>query len=68
MYIFIVSPDGLGNAVIELPLLEAFRFSMLNQGALDWPGIAYAALWAVAVFGFGVLNFARMERRFADVL
>jgi lipopolysaccharide transport system permease protein len=49
-------------------LLEAFRWSLLNRGELNWGGLGYSAAIVVAVFIFGTFAFKRMERRFADVI
>ena len=49
-------------------LLEAFRWSILNRGALHPAMIGYAALVSVGVFLFGAFAFRRMERKFADVI
>lgn len=49
-------------------LLEAFRWSLLGQGTLDWPALAFSTVSAVAAFWAGTIVFARMERRFADVI
>lgn len=50
------------------PLLEAFRWSLLGRGWMDWPHLAYAALVAMLLALVGVYSFKRMERRFADVI
>jgi lipopolysaccharide transport system permease protein len=49
-------------------LLEAFRWSLLGRGQLDWTAVAYAAGATVAVFAFAAFAFRRMERTFADVI
>jgi lipopolysaccharide transport system permease protein len=49
-------------------LLEAFRWSILGHGELNWPAVTYSAVAVVALFVFGTFSFKRMERRFADVI
>jgi lipopolysaccharide transport system permease protein len=49
-------------------LLEAFRRSLLGEGVLSGPALAYSAITAVLMFWVGAKVFRRMERRFADVL
>jgi lipopolysaccharide transport system permease protein len=49
-------------------LLEAFRWSLLNRGELNWGYLAYSAAVVFATFIFGTFAFKRMERRFADVI
>jgi lipopolysaccharide transport system permease protein len=49
-------------------LLDAFRWSLLGRGQLDWAAVGYAAACVVVVFLFGIYSFKKMERRFADVI
>lgn len=49
-------------------LLEAFRWSMLGRGSVDWSAVGYSSLFVVVAFVFGAFSFKRMERRFADVI
>src|SRR5262249_16377872 len=49
-------------------VLEAFKWSMLGEGQVDWKYLGYSALVAVAVFLWGAFTFKRMERKFADVV
>jgi lipopolysaccharide transport system permease protein len=49
-------------------LLQAFRWSLLGKGEMEWGYVAYSAAAVVAVFAFGVLAFKRMERKFADII
>lgn len=51
-----------------VPLLEAFRWSVLGVGTVPWGGLAYAAVVSLLVLVGGALVFRRMERRFADVI
>ncbi len=50
------------------PLLEAFRWSLLGVGELEWGYLAYAAAMAGLAFAVGAFVFKRMERKFADVI
>jgi len=49
-------------------LLEAFRWSLLGRGQLDWLTIAYSAAATIAIFAFAAFAFRKMERTFADVI
>ncbi len=49
-------------------LLEAFRWSLLGRGQLDWLAIAYSAAATIAVFAFAAFAFRKMEKTFADVI
>jgi lipopolysaccharide transport system permease protein len=48
--------------------LEALRASILGRPLPGWEGLALSAGMAVALMGFGMASFKRMERRFADVI
>jgi lipopolysaccharide transport system permease protein len=49
-------------------LLEAFRWSVLGCGQLNWGAVGYASVCVVFVFIFGAYSFKKMERKFADVI
>lgn len=49
-------------------LLEAFRWSMIGRGELNWGYVTYFAIFAVVVFVGGAFAFKKMERKFADVI
>ncbi len=49
-------------------LLEAFRWSVLGDGEVQWGYVAYSAIFAVAIFIGGAFSFKKMERKFADVI
>jgi lipopolysaccharide transport system permease protein len=49
-------------------LLEAFRWSLLGHGQLQWQYVAYAAAVTAVTFVWGAYSFKRMEQRFADVI
>ena len=51
-----------------VPVLEAFRWSLLGRGSLDVPSLGWAAGLIAVVFGLGLFSFKRMERKFADVI
>jgi lipopolysaccharide transport system permease protein len=50
------------------PVLEGFRWSLLNTSMPDWRFVGYSAAMAVALLVSGAFAFKRMERRFADVI
>lgn len=47
-------------------IIEAFRSILLKQ-QIDWRSLGLSSLVAVTIFVFGLLNFCRTERRFADI-
>lgn len=49
-------------------LLDAFRWSVLGRGQLNWSAVGYAAACVIVIFLFGVYSFKKMERKFADVI
>ncbi len=49
-------------------LLNAFRWSILGRGEVNWGYVAFAALVSVAAFVVGALAFKSMEGKFADVI
>jgi lipopolysaccharide transport system permease protein len=49
-------------------LLEAFRWSVMGRGTINWVAVGYAAGVVVVVFVFGAFEFKKMERKFADVI
>lgn len=49
-------------------LLEAFRWSLLGRGQMEWTSLLYAAVVSVLVFLAGAAMFKKMERKFADVI
>jgi lipopolysaccharide transport system permease protein len=49
-------------------LLEAFRWSLLGTGHLQWGYVAYSGALAVLLLVGGAFAFKRMERKFADVI
>jgi lipopolysaccharide transport system permease protein len=48
--------------------LQAFRWSILGVGELPMQELAISAGISAALLVFGVVNFKRMERRFADII
>ena len=49
-------------------LLEAFRWSLLGSGEVNWGYVVYSAVFALALFAIGAFAFKKMERKFADVI
>jgi lipopolysaccharide transport system permease protein len=47
-------------------VIGAFRSTLLNH-AIDWHALGLSTLVALTLFVFGLYNFRRVERRFADV-
>ncbi|HEX3447062.1 MAG TPA: ABC transporter permease [Isosphaeraceae bacterium] len=49
-------------------LLNAFRWSLLGEGALSLPALAYSTVTAALFFWCGAIVFKQQERNFADVI
>lgn len=49
-------------------LLEAFRWSLLGSGEVNWGYVMYSAIFALVLFTVGAFAFKKMERKFADVI
>jgi lipopolysaccharide transport system permease protein len=49
-------------------LLEAFRWSLLGTGEINWGYVIYSSFFALALFAIGAFAFKKMERKFADVI
>jgi lipopolysaccharide transport system permease protein len=49
-------------------LLGAFRWSLLGEGSLSLPALAYSTATAALLFWFGARVFKQQERNFADVI
>ena len=49
-------------------LLDAFRWSLIGTGTLQWGYVIYSAVISVGAFIGGAFAFKKMERRFADVI
>lgn len=50
------------------PVLQGFRWAVLNTDPPSWPAVGYAAGVLVAFTAAGLLTFTRMERSFVDVI
>jgi lipopolysaccharide transport system permease protein len=64
-------PERLRDIYLLNPLaglIEAFRWSVLGRGNVDWSSVAYAGVCSVLVFLAGALAFRSMEKKFADVI
>jgi lipopolysaccharide transport system permease protein len=49
-------------------LLDAFRWSLLGRGELNWGAVLYSAAFTLLCFVGGAFAFKKMERKFADVI
>jgi lipopolysaccharide transport system permease protein len=49
-------------------LLEAFRWSLLGEGTLSLPALAYSVAAAALALWVGAIVFKQKEREFADVI
>jgi lipopolysaccharide transport system permease protein len=48
-------------------VVVGFRYALLGSAA-SWPVMGVSLGVSLALFGFGLLIFRRMERRFADII
>jgi len=75
-----VSPVGFSSSVIPeqwrllyslnpvVGVIDGFRWCILGGDDLYWPGVLTSAAVTLILLWFGVRQFRRMERRFADLL
>ena len=60
------------KAVLELnpltPIFEAFKYSCLGCGTLDWGGLLYSTLFMLVTLSLSVIIFSRVERNFMDTV
>jgi lipopolysaccharide transport system permease protein len=50
------------------PILEAFKYSCMGCGALNWGGLLYSFIFMIVMLFFGVVIFSRQERNFMDTV
>ena len=50
------------------PIFEAFKYSSLGCGTLDWGGLLYSTLFMLVIFFLSVIIFSRTERNFMDTV
>ena len=50
------------------PIFEAFKYSCLGCGSLDWNGLLYSAMFMCITLFFAVVIFSRTERNFMDTV
>ena len=50
------------------PIFEAFKYSTLSCGFLDWGGLAYSTLFMLITLFLSVMIFSRTERNFMDTV
>ena len=50
------------------PIFEAFKYSCMGCGSLDWGGLLYSTLFMLLTLFFAVLIFNRVERNFMDTV
>ncbi|MEO5967418.1 MAG: ABC transporter permease [Ferruginibacter sp.] len=60
------------GAIIKLnplsPIIEAFRYSLLGRGELQFSGLMYSAIFTIVVLFFGILIFNKVEKSFMDTV
>lgn len=50
------------------PIFEAFKYSCMGCGALDWGGLLYSTIFMCITMFFAVIVFSRVERNFMDTV
>ncbi len=50
------------------PIFEAFKYSTLSCGSLDWYGLLYSTLFMLVTLFLSVVIFSRTERTFMDTV
>ena len=60
------------RAILELnpltPIFEAFKYSCLGCGSLDWGGLLYSTIFMLVTLFFSVIVFTRVECNFMDTV
>jgi len=50
------------------PIIEAFRFAFLGQGAFSWMTLGYSAVFMFVIMTIGIVVFNRTEKTFMDTI
>ena len=50
------------------PIFEAFKYSCMGCGSLDWGGLLYSTIFMLVTLFFAVIIFNRVERNFMDTV
>lgn len=50
------------------PIFEAFKYSCMGCGSLDWGGLLYSTIFMLVTLFFAVVIFSRTERNFMDTV
>lgn len=50
------------------PIFEAFKYSCMGCGSLDWGGLLYSTLFMLVTLFFAVIIFNRVEQNFMDTV
>lgn len=50
------------------PIFEAFKYSCMGCGSLDWSGLLYSTVFMCIVLFLSVIIFSRVERNFMDTV
>jgi len=75
-----ISPVGFSSAIVPskwrllyslnpmVGVIDAFRWCILGTGAAPWPSIGISLIVALSFLWFGIRQFRKMEKSFADVI
>lgn len=50
------------------PIFEAFKYSCMGCGELDWGGLFYSTIFMCVTMFFSIIIFSRVERNFMDTV
>ena len=50
------------------PIFEAFKYSCMGCGSLDWGGLLYSTIFMLVTLFCAVVIFSRVERNFMDTV
>lgn len=50
------------------PIFEAFKFSCIGCGSLDWSGLLYSTVFMIVTLFLSVIIFSRTEKNFMDTV
>ena len=71
IYPLSAAPENYRDSIALNPLtsiFEAFRYSCLSCGSLDWGGLLYSTFFMLVTLFFSVIIFSRTERNFMDTI
>ena len=71
IYPLSAAPEQYKHIIAMNPLtliFEAFKYSCMGCGSLDWGGLLYSTIFMLVTLFFAVVIFSRTERNFMDTV